>query len=69
MAITESEVEHGPVIEQRQNENITQKDDSSLAQVESKIPSEVPTDDVVTPKTWLVVFVSLPCHTSAITHT
>ena len=59
MAVTGSEVEHGSVVPQ-QNEKGSQ--DLTFAQVESLSP-EVPEEDVVTLKTWIVVLVSMPCHT------
>lgn len=67
MAVTDSEVEQGAFMEQQQHEKIT-NDDMTAAHVESK-PSDMPTDDVVTAKTWLVVFVSLLCYRDAITRT
>jgi hypothetical protein len=60
MAVIEDEVEHGPVIEQ-QNEKVMQ-DGLAYSQVESLSP-EVPKEDVVTAKTWLVVMVNMPYHT------
>lgn len=61
MSVTPHEVEQGAV---KQPQEKTLLDGSNLSQ-EEDVSGEVPTKDIVTPKTWLVVFVSVPCPRSA----
>ena len=61
MGITESNVEHGVLEQQNEKYNRGDMDVSEVERVSSpEIPAGVPVEDVVTPKTWLVVIVSLP---------
>ncbi|EXJ92463.1 hypothetical protein A1O3_01014 [Capronia epimyces CBS 606.96] len=61
-ATTESEVEsghgHGPI---KQVDEKTAPEDWTVSQVEN-IPADVPTEDVVTAKTWLVVMTITSCY-------